>query len=273
MNRDKLIALLQSVRAQTTSPEAAVDALSDLPFVELTEAFATLDTHRAIRTGVPEAVYGEGKSEEQLLKICTHLLERGDGLLVTRLSAERGARLEAALGAGYDPVSQIYLRAAEHPLEAKGPPVVVVSAGSSDQKCAAEAAVVARACGANVETISDVGVAGLHRLRPHLETLRRAGVLVVVAGMEGALPSVLAGLTGQPVIAVPSSVGYGASFGGVTALLAMLSSCAPGVSVVNIDNGYGAGHLAASLARRMIESASTQARSDSKGEAHGLVED
>ncbi len=254
MRPEALRALLCSVANGELSPERAYEALQILPLQELAEAQAALDTHRPLRTGQPEVVLGSGKRPEQLREIVGALAATEVPVLVTRLSSAKGRALEAAFPDGtFDPLSRTFLLGEEAVPEPKGRPVVVVGAGSSDAPVVAEAAVTARVLGARVEQVHDVGVAGIHRLTRHLGTLRSAGVLVVCAGMEGALPSVIAGMTGRPVIAVPTSVGYGASFGGLAALLGMLNSCAAGVCVVNIDNGFGAGQLAARIACEMVE--------------------
>ena len=210
--------------------------------------YARVDLDRAARTGDPEVVYGAGKTPVQVAGILRTLHERHPdrAVLATRLTDE-GLDAAASIGATVDPVARA---ATLGPLPEPRGLVTVVAAGTSDAPVAAEAALTARVHGADVETITDVGVAGLHRLLAVREDLEAADCLVVVAGMEGALPSVVGGLTGVPMVAVPTSVGYGASLGGVAALLAMLNSCAPGVSVVNIDNGYGAGVHAARIARR-----------------------
>jgi NCAIR mutase (PurE)-related protein len=212
--------------------------------------FARVDVDRAARTGDPEVVYGAGKSPEQVVAILRTLhAEHPDrAVLATRLAPDVLAAVTAALPeAAADPVAGAVTLG---PLPEPRGTVAVVSAGTSDAPVAAEAALTVRVHGAAVERIDDVGVAGLHRLLAVRDRLEAADCLVVVAGMEGALPSVVGGLTGVPLVAVPTSVGYGASFGGVAALLAMLNSCAPGVTVVNIDNGYGAGVFAARVARR-----------------------
>jgi pyridinium-3,5-biscarboxylic acid mononucleotide synthase len=218
------------------------DRISDL-------GFARLDTDRAARTGDPEAVYGAGKTPQQVVEILLALHEAHPerAVLATRLTEES---IDAVTTAVPDAVVDRVARAVTvGPLPASRGTVAVVSAGTSDAPVAAEAALTARVYGAGVRVVSDVGVAGLHRILAARDDLAGADCLVVVAGMEGALPSVVGGLTGVPLVAVPTSVGYGASFGGVAALLGMLNSCAPGVTVVNIDNGYGAGVFAARVAR------------------------
>lgn len=210
--------------------------------------FARVDLDRAVRTGDPEVVYGAGKTPEQVVGILRTLHDRHPdrAVLATRLDEATMTALAAADAT----VDRVARAATMGPLPVTQGTVTVVSAGTSDAPVAAEAALTARVHGAGVEQIPDVGVAGLHRLLGVRDRLEHADCLVVVAGMEGALPSVVGGLVGVPLVAVPTSVGYGASFGGVAALLAMLNSCAPGVTVVNIDNGYGAGVFAARVARR-----------------------
>lgn len=212
--------------------------------------YARLDTGRASRTGDPEVVYGGGKAPDQVVEILRslHAAHPERAVLATRLSAESIAAVAASIAEAT--VDEVAGAVTLGQLPATRGLVAIVSAGTSDAPVAAEASLTARVHGAEVRRINDVGVAGLHRVLAVREDLERADCLVVVAGMEGALPSVVGGLTGVPLVAVPTSVGYGASFGGMAALLAMLNSCAPGVSVVNIDNGYGAGVFAARVARR-----------------------
>ncbi|WP_127479344.1 nickel pincer cofactor biosynthesis protein LarB [Nocardioides pantholopis] len=213
--------------------------------------FARVDLDRAARTGDPEVVYGAGKTPEQVVEILRTLHQRHPdrAVLATRLAPEAQAAVADALGAAVDPVSRTATLGS--PPTPRGT-VAVVSAGTSDLPVAAEAAVAVRVHGAAVDLVTDVGVSGLHRLLGVRDRLEAADCLVVVAGMEGALPSVVGGLTGVPLVAVPTSIGYGASFDGLAALLAMLNSCAPGVTVVNIDNGYGAGVHAARVARQSV---------------------
>ena len=221
--------------------------LRAMPFSDL--GFAKVDHHRALRTGFPEVVFGQGKTPEQVAALATELLKCGDTLLVTRASREAfDAVVADVTDAVYDEIAHtIAVDRRTEREQVDG--VVVASGGTSDAPVAREAVVTAELMGCRVTELLDVGVAGLHRLLDSLDVLQGARVVVAVAGMEGALPSVVGGLVEAPVIAVPTSVGYGASFGGMTALLAMLNSCAPGVSVVNIDNGFGAGYLAAMIAR------------------------
>ena len=242
--RNPIAQLVEDLAAGRLSPEQGLDRLRDLPQENL--GFARLDHHRPLRTGLPEVVYGAGKTAEQIVGIVARMKPRGHPVLVTRLSAEVFGACGRDLDAGhdvpgtYDPLSRTW-RWSPSPVAPTGAgTVAVLCAGTSDLPVAEEAAITLELFGNRVERVTDVGVAGLHRLVEHLPRLRAARVLVVVAGMEGALPSVVAGLVRCPVIAVPTSIGYGASFGGLAALLAMLNSCAPGVTVVNIDNGFGA---------------------------------
>jgi NCAIR mutase (PurE)-related protein len=225
------------VAAGGLTPDEALSRLRDLPVKDL--GFARVDTHRSLRHGVPETVFCQGKTPEQVVTILRRLAESHVNVLATRADAAHRA---AVVGSGV--AHRIHAEARViivNPVPSPGVGLIaVVSAGTSDVPVAEEAAVVAETMGNRVERFYDCGVAGLHRLVPHLDRLNEANAIVVVAGMEGALPSVVGGLVDRPVIAVPTSVGYGASLGGITALLAMLNSCAPGVSVVNIDNGYGA---------------------------------
>jgi len=237
--------ILEALRDGRLDVEGALQHLSSFPVRDL--GHTQIDTQRELRCGGPEVVYGAGKSPEQILEIGVALLEHHDRLLVTRISTEAAEfvrhRIPRAL---HDPLSRTLRVEPPGGIESEGL-VLVVCAGTSDLPVAQEAAVSARMHGARVESLHDVGVAGIHRLLAHTQRLREARALVVVAGMEGALPSVVGGLVSAPVIALPTSVGYGASFGGLAALLAMLNSCAAGVGVVNIDNGFGAGVLAARI--------------------------
>jgi pyridinium-3,5-biscarboxylic acid mononucleotide synthase len=238
---ERLQTLLSEVAAGRRSVREAQRDLAWLPVEEI--GIARLDHHRVLRQGFPEVIYGEGKTPDQLAEIAERLAARGEGLLATRVSAEGAAAALERLpsGARYDPVGRTLHLAAPHAARrtARGT-VLVVCAGTSDLPVAEEAAVTAEAFGNPVARLVDVGVAGIHRVLAEREALQDAAVVIVVAGMEGALPSVVGGLVGVPVIAVPTSVGYGAAFGGMAALLGMLNSCAAGVTVVNIDNGFGA---------------------------------
>ena len=237
MDREKVKELLQAVADGALAPEQALTRLRALPFDDL--RFARVDLHRSLRHGVPEAIFCQGKTPEQVVAIARRLAEGHHNVLATRASADV---IEALLASGLPcRVHEMARLVVVNPAPSEGVGlIVVVSAGTSDQPVAEEAAVTAEAMGNAVERLFDCGVAGLHRLVPHLDRLNEANAIIAVAGMEGALPTVLGGLVDRPIVAVPTSVGYGASLGGVAALLAMLNSCAPGVSVVNIDNGYGA---------------------------------
>jgi len=244
-DRERVRALLEAVAAGTTAPAEALERLATAPYDAL--AHSLVDVHRELRTGDPEAVYAAGKTTGQVLDVVAALRAASRrAVLVTRCAPETVTALRRA----YDEVRVEGTTVAIGPLPSPRGTVAVLTAGTSDGPVAAEAALTAQVHGAAVERVDDVGVAGLHRLVAARPALQRADCVVVVAGMEGALPSVVGGLVGVPLVAVPTSVGYGASLGGVTALLAMLTSCAPGVAVVNIDNGYGAGVFAARVARR-----------------------
>jgi NCAIR mutase (PurE)-related protein len=243
---EQLESLLAEVAAGRLAPAAAVDRLRHLPYEDLD--FARIDHHRAIRQGHPEVVFCEGKTVEQVVAICERLHAATGSFLGTRCSPPQAEALRAGFPeAVWHPLARVVVQGARTPDPASAGPVLVVSAGTSDLPVAEEAAVVAEAFGHRVARLADVGVAGLHRLLAEGERLREARVVIVVAGMEGALPSVVGGLVAVPVIAVPTSVGYGASFGGLAALLGMLNSCAAGVTVVNIDNGFGAAAAASRI--------------------------
>lgn len=248
MDPNRLRELLEQVRAGGVSPEQALERLKGMPFEDL--GFAKVDHHRALRKGLPEVVFGAGKTAAQIIEITRRLNHGEQNVLITRLDAATAAEVCAALPeVRYDEHGRL-ATLLRHPVEITGRGIVlVVCAGTSDLPVAEEAARTAELIGNRVERLHDVGVAGIHRLFAHQDLLQRASVVIVVAGMEGALPSVVGGLVAVPVIAVPTSVGYGASFGGLAALLAMLNSCAAGITVVNIDNGFGAG-VAASLINR-----------------------
>ena len=247
MNTHELEALLVSIHEGDLPVAEGLERLKAPPVLDL--GHTRIDTHRELRCGFPEVVYGAGKTPAQLVDICTALARHHERLLVTRVTEEGAAAVTGHLGdVEHYPQARALTRGLPAPDTGLGL-VAVISAGTSDQSVAEEAALTARMLGAKVRLMSDVGVAGLHRLLENTAELRAARVLVVVAGMEGALPSVVGGLVENPIIAVPTSVGYGASFGGIAALLAMLNSCASGVSVVNIDNGFGAGYSAALINR------------------------
>jgi NCAIR mutase (PurE)-related protein len=243
--------LLEQVKAGAISLDEGVVRLRDLTFEDI--GFARVDHHRRLRRGFPEVVFAEGKTVSQTVEIAGRLLAHGEDLLVTRADeATATALLAAHPKAEHNALARTVRWRAERAGPGR-PGILVISAGTSDLPVAEEAVVTAEAFGNEVVTLYDVGVAGIHRLLGQKEAIQGARVLVVVAGMEGALPSVVGGLTSRPVIAVPTSTGYGASFGGLAALLAMLNSCASGVTVVNIDNGFGAG-VAASLINRLVDS-------------------
>jgi NCAIR mutase (PurE)-related protein len=242
--------MLEKVKSGEVPVDDAARRLAELPVQQIAD-FAQLDGERALRMGVPEVIFGERKRPEQIGALVERLASLGQAVLVTRMAPEAEAAALAAAPTGrYDPVSRTFTA----PPAAGAPPreglVCVVCAGTTDIPVAEEACATAHVVGAQVERVYDVGVSGLHRLLRRAPALRQADALVVCAGMEGALPSVVGGLVARPVIAVPTSVGYGASLGGVAALLAMLNSCAANVTVVNIDNGFGAGFVAALIARQ-----------------------
>jgi len=250
LDRERIRELLSDVSAHKVSPEEALERLKSLPYEDL--GWATLDTHRALRRGFAEVVFCTGKTNEQIAKIVQRLSSSGAPILATKASESAFAAIrDVASSAVYFETARVVL-VGKRRSPANDNLILIVSAGTSDVPIAEEAAVTAEAMGNRVERLYDVGVAGIHRLLGHREKLTSANVIVVVAGMEGALPSVVGGVVDRPVIAVPTSVGYGASFGGISALLGMLNSCAPGVLVVNIDNGFGAGY-AASMINRMGE--------------------
>jgi pyridinium-3,5-biscarboxylic acid mononucleotide synthase len=245
---EQLEALLADVAAGRLTPGAALDRLRHLPFEDL--PFARIDHHRALRQGQPEVVFCEGKSLEQVIAICERLEAATGGFLGTRASESMAAALQARYPrVRWSPAGRTVWLPAEDAIAPTAGPALIISAGTSDLPVAEEAATVAEAFGVCVERLMDVGVAGLHRVLAAGDALQRARVVIVVAGMEGALPSVVGGLVAAPVIAVPTSIGYGASFGGLAALLGMLNSCAAGVTVVNIDNGFGAAAAASRICR------------------------
>jgi NCAIR mutase (PurE)-related protein len=241
MERQDVLNALYRVKSGELSPEEMLTKLRLQPFEDL--GYAMIDHHRALRQGTGEVIFGQGKTPEQVAGIVERLMAEGaKNILITRLSPEAAAFVAGRVPLTYDPVSRLAV-AAETPREMVGS-VVVASGGTSDHPVCEEAARTAEALGSRVTRLYDVGVAGLHRLLAQLDVLAHARVVIAVAGMEGALASVVGGLVDCPVIAVPTSVGYGANLGGISALLSMLNSCASGVSVVNIDNGFGAGFLA-----------------------------
>jgi len=251
VDREKIRALLELVAAGDVAPDAAMHRFADLPFSDQ-GGFARVDTHRAVRLGLPEVIYGSGKRPEQVVTIARTLLGRGQRVLVTRVPEETAEAVRDGIpGATWHEVARCITALPDPPPAAKEPTgnILIVTAGTSDIPVAEEARVTAASFDNKVEALHDVGVSGIHRILGERKRLLEARVLIVVAGMEGALASVVGGLVPRPVIAVPTSVGYGASFGGVAALLAMLNSCAAGVSVVNIDNGFGAAYAATMINR------------------------
>jgi len=249
MTEKRIREILDAVASGQIAAATAFDALKDLPFEDL--GFAKLDTHRTMRRGVPEVVFGENKTVEQIAAIGTRVTKTGTNLIITRLAADKARALKRKLPKlKYLGEPRIATMIVE-PVKPRGHgTIMVISAGTSDIPVAEEAAVCAELFGNRVTRLYDVGVAGLHRLTANLEAIKTASVLIVVAGMEGALPSVVAGLLDKPVVAVPTSIGYGTAFGGLAALLGMLNTCSSGVTVVNIDNGFGAA-LAATLINRV----------------------
>src|SRR5579864_5705492 len=242
MDQDQLRGLLEEVRAGAVDVDAAVDRMRHLPFEDL--GWAKLDHHRALRHGLTEVIFGKGKTPDQIAGIAARLLEQSRNLLITRAGESIAARLRSSFPeAEYFPLSGAVRVWRDRMIRGKGK-LAVVCAGTSDIPVAEEAHITAEVMGNEVESIYDIGVAGIHRLIASSERLSQARVVVVVAGMEGALPSVVGGMVSVPVIAVPTSIGYGASFHGLAALLGMLNSCASNVTVVNIDNGFGAGYVA-----------------------------
>jgi pyridinium-3,5-biscarboxylic acid mononucleotide synthase len=246
MRREAVLELLRQLEANKTTPEKVADRLASLPFEDL--GFAKLDHHRSLRSGMPEVVFAAGKTPEQVATIFAKLAASGVSVLATRATGDHFTAVHAAV-----PAAQHHELARCITLAQDAPPtqgrVTVVCAGTSDLPVAEEAAVTAEIFGAEVTRINDVGVAGLHRLLAQFDKLRTADAIICCAGMEGALPSVVGGLVEAPVIAVPTSVGYGAAFEGVAALLGMLNACSPNITVVNIDNGFGAGYVATLIAR------------------------
>ena len=237
--------LLEEFRAGKISAAETVRAFQAAPVADL--GFAQVDLHRALRKGFPEVIFGAGKTPAQVLAIATKLVEREQHVLVTRLTPEQARVLKKKFRRAILHEAARCVTIETKPSPKRPGIIAVLCAGTSDLPVAEEAAVTADIMGNTVQRLNDVGVAGLHRLLRHLENIQRANVIIAVAGMEGALPSVVAGLVSRPVIAVPTSIGYGANFGGVAALLGMLNSCGSGVTVVNIDNGFGAGYAASQI--------------------------
>lgn len=251
MTPKKIKRILEQLGSGKCSVADALEQLRTLPYDDL--EFAKLDHHRELRKGIPEAIYAPGKTERQIIGIAERILERGDEAVFTRMSKPLATKLRKRFGGKvrwYPEARVVSLGIGRRPRLGK---VLIVTAGTSDIPVAEEAAVTCELLGCSVERLYDVGVAGIHRLTSNMKQFDKADVVVVLAGMEGALPSVVAGLTSRPVIAVPTSVGYGASFEGMAALLGMLSSCSSGIGVVNIDNGFGAGALAATIVKNKYE--------------------
>jgi NCAIR mutase (PurE)-related protein len=248
MDKDRLIKLLKSVADGKTSTADAAESLDHLAYEDIT--YAHIDHHRSLRKGFPEVIFGEGKTAEQITGIMGKMQRQENIILVTRVDQEKAdiILLQFPQAVYHADARMIVLELDKIPSRGRGP-ILIISAGTSDIPVAQEAYLTARAMGNTVDTIFDVGVSGIHRLLNHHSAIAQANVLVVVAGMEGALPSVVAGMVDRPVIAVPTSVGYGVNLGGLTALFAMLNSCSSNVAVVNIDNGFGAGYMAAVINR------------------------
>lgn len=248
MSPERVFELLERVRSGALEPRAALAELGNLPFEDL--GYARVDHHRALRQGLPEVILGQGKTAQQIIGIARSLLAAGQNVFVTRLAAESAPEVLAAVPElEHNALARTALALKTPPPVVEGAHVAVVTAGTSDLPVAEEALETLRAAGVPAERVFDVGVAGIHRLLDRVKTLRQARALIVVAGMEGALPSVIGGLVAAPVVAVPTSTGYGAAFEGLTALLGMLTSCASGVTVVNIDNGFGAAMAVLRLVR------------------------
>lgn len=250
MIEENLKKLLHRLQKGELDVDSVTDILRRLPVEEL--ASARLDHHRHLRTGLPEAVFGENKSVEQLVEILRAMLRQQSVAMATRVSPDKGARVCQQLKTlHHHPTARILTGNEQYiPIECNRGTVVIVSAGTSDLPVAEEARIALQWFGHPVETVYDAGVAGLHRILAHCELLQQGTVIIVIAGMEGALPSVVAGMTAAPVIAVPTSIGYGTGKGGYSALLGMLNSCSPGLAVVNIDNGFGAACMAAAINRK-----------------------
>jgi len=248
LNKDTLRELLSGLSQGKISVDDALQRLKHLPFEDI--GFARIDHHRSLRRGFSEVIFGEGKEVAHIIGIMEKMAHQDEKIMVTRLSPDKAEKIQAKFSQSIYHKRARVLTLNHGPIKTSGKgTILVICAGTSDIPVAEEAVVTARFMGNEVETIYDIGVSGLHRLLSYRESIMKASVIVVVAGMEGALPSVVGGLVDRPVIAVPTSVGYGASFGGITALLGMLNSCAAGVTVVNIDNGFGAGYAASVINR------------------------
>lgn len=253
--------ILDTYRAGRVTIGDAIETMRLLVYESID--YATIDHHRSFRGGFPEVVFGEGKTADQIIEIARRIEDKSGNVLVTRVSVEKGSLIEGEIsGARYRGEGRIVTIGEGVEAAKNSAPILVVSAGTSDIAICEEAALTAEFFGNSVERVYDVGVAGIHRLLYNREAIDRAGIIIVVAGMEGALASVVGGVSGKPIIAVPTSVGYGASFGGITALLGMLNSCAPGVVVVNIDNGFGAAYFAA-LMNKVVKERQHEAKEKS----------
>lgn len=247
IDKTRLISFLESFKKGELSIEDAVSQLRSLPYQDI--GFAKVDHHRAIRKGFPEVIFGQGKTAEQVASISESLLQRSDRLLVTRATSEMFSAVQAIAPDAIHHSTARAIAVDRSQTQERTSGILVACAGTSDMHVACEAIVTAELMGCQVERIFDIGVAGLHRLLDHISTIQKASVIVAIAGMEGALPSVIGGLVQVPVIAVPTSIGYGTSFDGLAPLLAMLNSCSPGIGIVNIDNGFGAGYLASLICK------------------------
>jgi NCAIR mutase (PurE)-related protein len=248
MDKDQLIQLLNAVAKGKTAAAAAAEKLEHMAYEDIT--YAHIDHHRSLRKGFPEVIFGEGKTAEQIAGIMNRMKDQENIILVTRIDPEKAdAVLPQFPNAVYHPDARMVVLKIRPVVNRGRGTILIITAGTSDIPVAKEAYLTAEAMGNTVDTIFDVGVSGIHRLLNHHKAIDQANVLIVVAGMEGALPSVVAGMVDRPVIAVPTSVGYGVNFGGLTALFAMLNSCSSNVAVVNIDNGFGAGYMASAINR------------------------
>lgn len=245
MEKEKIKQMLQSVRDNTMSVEEALDSLRHLPYEDI--GFAMVDSHRSIRKGFPEVIFCQGKDVSHIVEIAGRLMQKNSTIIATRAGKEVSRALESRFeGVFYNELAR-FVRIGPAPVPSTERRSLVVTAGTADLPVAEEAALTAEALGCATDRLFDVGVAGIHRLFGNIQKIHDAGLIIVAAGMDGALPSIIGGIASCPVIAVPTSVGYGASFGGLAALLTMLNSCAPGVLTVNIDNGFGAGYAAAMI--------------------------
>jgi NCAIR mutase (PurE)-related protein len=248
LDQDALRELLERLSKGEISIDDSLERLKGLPFEDI--GIASIDHHRGLRKGLSEVIFGEGKTVSDILAIMERMLDQEDNVLITRLSSDKSVKIKERFPDSTYYEKAMALTCIRRPIKSSGKgTILVMSAGTSDIPVAEEAAVTARFMGNKVDTIYDVGVSGLHRILAHRERISKASVVVVVAGMEGALPSVVGGLIDKPIIGVPTSVGYGSSFNGIAALLGMLNSCAAGVTVVNIDNGFGAGYAASVMNR------------------------